>query len=171
MTEVREYDNDRDSLIDETKAKQERLEEQQSAMLEAVADGDDFEVESYEWVSLGNVDLKVKAWFPGETLEEIAGFASGEMDIQNAEKGIDANISALTSMTEIISGDESQFDTTPEIRSFWKSGFGKWGDQFLAQAVETVITPAKENSDTEDVVDSFRGEKRPTDRGASEWRS
>ena len=168
---VREYENDRESLLRETKRKERKLETQQRQMLDAVAEGEDFDVETFEWVELGNVEIKVKAWFPGETLDQMSQFATADPETVNPQESIQANINALVEMTETITGKGETFDTKTEIRTFWENAFSKWGDQFLAKAVKTVVTPAKENSDTEDVVDSFRSEKRPSDRGASEWRS
>lgn len=152
-----DYEERKERLIEDAKSTRQELEQEQSAMLEAVAEGEDFEIESYEWVELGGVQLQVKAWFPGDTLEEIAGMAevAETRDPSAARAGIRTNINALTEMTEVIEGGDRRFQSDERIRMFWNNYFEKWGDQGLEKAVETVIEPAEENSDREDTMKSF----------------
>ena len=151
---------DREALIEDAKETRSQLEAEQNEMLEAVASGEEFDVENYEWVELGGVDLQVKAWFPGDTLEEIAGMAEAAQANNPSAAGpaIRTNINALTNMTEVIEGGNQRFTSEERIRQFWNNYFEKWGDQGLGQAVETVITPAEENTDKEDAMRSFPGE-------------
>lgn len=152
------YDERRQRLIESAREERQRHEAQQEAMLEAVAEGENFDIESHTWVSLGEADLHVKEWFPGDTVDQLA---QADMDPNDAT-GADANraiggvLEAFVTMTDAIEAGDQRVESKPQIRSFWRSYFERWGDQGLAEAFDVVLTPAIENSEGEEAVESFR---------------
>lgn len=157
-------------LLEQAAQSKARNESRHNDMLEAVAEGEDWNVEDYEWVSLGGLELKVKTWIPGDVMDRMGGLA--EMaESENpavARDAIRANVESLTTQTEVIQSDGATFETNADIRQFWQSFVDKWGDQGLERALEAVLEPIEEERDRkEDAIESFRANKRsPSDRGA-----
>lgn len=153
-----EYEDRRDSLIQDAKESRAEAEAKQNEMLEAVAAGEEFEIEDYEWVSLGNVDLKVRTWLDGDTLEDFAALEE-EMsrgDTPVAKRALEAEMNVLVTQTEVIEAGANRMETEADIREFWRRYVSKWGDKGLEQASEVIQEPLDlENEKEGEVAQSF----------------
>lgn len=162
-------------LIEKTKQAREEHAKQHNEMLEAVAEGEDWNVEDYEWVSLGGVELKVKTWMPGDVEEDLGTLmemADNEEAAALANSGR-VTVEALTEQTEVVSGKEMTQETKSEVRQFWINYWQRWGSQGLEKAIEAVTEPIEDARETkQDAHQSFRADqKRPSNREPSDWRS
>lgn len=154
-----DYQSKREELIEKVGEKRQEDEQAHQALLNAVSEGEEFEVENYEWVQLGNVDVKVKTWFPGDVIDKISSFSAEEINPSEAQSAIHSTVDALGQMTEMVESGDVRVNNESGIRSFYKQYYDKWGDQGLEMAVKTILEPAQDNSDKSDVMDSFRSEK------------
>jgi len=137
----------KDELLNATKEHFGEKRAKQNEALEAIAnDGD---LEKYETVELGDLELEVKAWTPGsveETIERAQNIAERGDDVE-ISRSIETMLTALDEMTP-----NDTYD-----RSFWKQFHEKWGQAGMVMAVETVMQPAMdEMEDLQDGVKSFR---------------
>lgn len=167
-----EYLERREQLREQTVAFRQEKEQQHNALLEAVAEGEEFETHTYEWVTIGNVDIEVKTWYPGNVIDAFTDIAEGlnvtsaeqaqnpeglmqDIDIAQLSPTIREIIGVLTEMTNRIRGNGEVVDDTEAIESFWRGFYGQHGDRALDVAAEKVLGPAEENTDREDVIESF----------------
>lgn len=150
-----EYEAQRREILEDAAETKQEYDKRHSEMLDAVQSGEDFQIEDYEWVNLGDLPIKVKTWFPGDTLDELMELE----EAGSAQQGIKTTIAAFTKLTEKI-GKESPATSREEIESFWMVYYEEWGDQGLKEAVTVVAGPAIDNSDEKKVAKSFRGSER-----------
>ena len=145
-----EYQQKREELIADAKETKHELEAKQSEMLAAVASGDEgIDVEDYETVQVGEVEVTAKAYMPGESLSTIkrAQRLAKRDNLEAALDSISTMTDAMTVVTERL--EHSQSDTVMEdkevIREFWKGMFSEWGVEGFQQAAEKVLEPASED--------------------------
>ena len=150
MTEL-DYEEKRKELIGKVKDHKKEAEAEQQAALEAIAQGGD--LERYATVELGELEIEVKAWIPGEVEETI------QQAQAIAESGDEADISK--SMETMITALEEMTVSDTFNRHFWRQYYSKWGSAGMVVGVETILTPAMEEiEDMEDGIKSFRPETR-----------
>jgi hypothetical protein len=117
------------------------------AALAEIAAGED--LERYETVQLGDLDIDVKAWLPGEverTVQHAQAVAQSE-DAERVRESMETMLSALESMTK---SDDYNMD-------FWRLYYERYGPEALLIAVETIMQPASESLEqTKEAVDGFR---------------
>lgn len=158
---TQEYDEKRQELIKDAKQTKEELEAKQAEALKEIETGQ--ELERYETVQLGNLDLEVKAWIPGGMVEDInhANNLAQRNDPQAMMDSINTMLSVLEDMTT---------DPTYSM-AFWRQHFQKWGPEGLQSAVETVLEPAQDRmEDKQDALDGFRPNvegKKPSTRNGT----
>lgn len=151
-----EYEQRRKELIEEAQETKQQYDEQHAELLDAVESGEEFQVEDYEWVNLGELEIKVKTWFPGDTLDKLTSLEEGDA---TAQESINATIEAFTKLTEQIRKDDPVTDREG-IESFWLVYYDKWGSQGLFEAMDVIASPAIDNSNEKQVRESFRGSER-----------
>lgn len=152
-----EYRERQRELIEETREAKQELEAQQQAALEAISEGGD--IEEYATVKLGELDVDVLAWLPGEVEDTVlkAQSLADSDDPDAIRKSKDTLISALTDMT--VREDLN--------RKFWQSYHAKYGLQGLMVAADTVFEPAMQNvEERKDAVDGFRPDGQSAQPGA-----
>jgi len=137
-------------LKERAKDTKQELDKRQEEALQKISQGEDFE--KYETVSLGELEVEVKAWLPGDT-EEIVTRASELAEQENpgaVRESMESMLVALDEMT-----------TNPDFgRSFWQKYYSEYGPEGLIVAVETILGPAIESAqDREESVKSFRQDK------------
>lgn len=143
-----EYEARAEELKRQAKDEYESISEKQQAALKEIAEGES--LESYETVALGNLDIEVKAWFPGETMDavEAAQTAANTEDMAQIRRSIDTMLAALDEMTR---------DSTYDMR-FWRQYYQSYGPEGLMVAMQRVLGPATENMDEKgDAAAGFRG--------------
>jgi Spy/CpxP family protein refolding chaperone len=127
-----EYQQRRQELIEDAKEERRELEDKQTEALAEIAKGE--EIESYQTVSLGELELEVKGWSPGdttETVEQAMRMAESE-DPEDMKQSMETMLSALVDMTV-----SDTYDMT-----FWRAYYEKYGPQGMQPAVETILGPA-----------------------------
>jgi len=138
-------------LIQSAKQSKQEREAQQNEALQAIAEGGN--LEKYETVELGDLDLEVKAWLPGdttETVQEAQRLADTE-DIQQIKRSMRTFLSALADMT---------VDDTYDLQ-FWRKYYQRYGPEGMIVAVETVLEPASESLDEQkEGAKSFRSDEQ-----------
>ena len=111
-------------------------------------------------MQLGSVDVKVKAWMPGESLNAIerAQRLSERENMQDAIEGIETLKTGMTAVTvELQLGEDITITESEDIRGFWDGFVDKWGVPGLQEAAETVLKPATDDmEDKADAADGFR---------------
>lgn len=143
-------------LYEKTANKRQEDSKRHNELLDAVAEGEEFDVEKYEWVELGGVELKVKAWFPGGTIDKLTALGDEPESGKEASNKIHGALDALIEMTEAIRHGDTTISAGGQIRGFYLDYYERWGDQGLMKAAEAVISPAESNADREEVMQSFR---------------
>lgn len=143
-------------------ASEQKYQEQQAqhaAMLEAVAQGENgISVEKYEWVELGNVDAKVKAWMPGEAMDSItkASRLSQRESLHDATESFHTMVEGMTQVTEVLKYQSVETTDQKEIREFWVGMYDEWGVNGFQEAAGIVLEPAtNDREEKEAAVDSF----------------
>lgn len=137
----------KEELLEDTKEHFGEKKAKQNEALEAIAQGGEFE--SYDTVTLGELELEVKAWIPGnveETIERAQNMAErgDEMELQ---RSMETMITALDSMTV----------NETYGRDFWKQFHQEYGQIGMITATETILEPATEEmEELQEGVESFR---------------
>lgn len=144
-----EYEQRREELIkDAAETKRETDQKQQDA-LKAIAQGE--QLEDYETVYLGDLELEVKAWLPGDVADTVEQAQSLADDGEKAEikESMETMLSALSQMT---------VDETYNM-TFWRKFYSNYGPEGIVLAVETVMEPAGEGlQDRKEGIQSFRSD-------------
>jgi hypothetical protein len=158
-----DYEQKATELMEKAAEHREAAEQEQQEMLDAVAEGEDWNVEETEWVELGNVDLEVKTWIGGEVIEDVAQLEEmqGMDDPRAARKGLETNIRMLTEQTETVKHGGNVFSNDNTIQQFWQGYVDRFGDKGILRAIDAVTEPIEtEEQRKQDVVESFPAKKR-----------
>lgn len=142
-----EFEEKQQELLADARESKQELEAKQNEALEAIAEGEDFE--EYEVVSLGGLELEVKAWMPGDTTDTVqhAMELAESEDIQNIKRSMSSLLEALDDMT--VSEDYNM--------TFWREYYKQYGPTGMITAAETILKPAIDSmEDKQDGVDGFR---------------
>jgi len=160
MTETN-WDNPED-IKQKAREQKSQREASQAALLDAVAEGEDsIAVENYEWVSVGQVDVKAKAWMPGESLEAIeqAQRLAKRENLSDTMDSIHTVIEGVTAVSERLEHQEEDiaFENKEDIRKFWKGMLNKWGIEGFQKSAQVVLKPATDDMEAKaDAADGFR---------------
>jgi hypothetical protein len=142
-----EFERQQRELIEETRQEKQQLEQKQNEALQAIAEGE--ELEEFETVSLGELELRVKGWIPGDTtdtVQEAMQLAESE-DMEHVRQSMSVMLEALDDMTA-----DSDFDMR-----FWREYYTRYGPSGMITAVETILEPAVQNMEQKkEGVDGFR---------------
>lgn len=142
-----EYEAKREELIGEAKETKEELDRKQNEALEAIKEGG--ELEKFETVTLGELEMEVKAWLPGNvqsTVEKAKKLGDSE-DLSKINESMETMLSALAEMT------------TSDIydMGFWRQYHDEYGPTGLILAIETILGPAMDEMEKQkEGVDTFR---------------
>lgn len=155
-----EYDAKRQELINDAKETKERIERKQNEALAEIAKGED--LEQYETISLGNLEMEVKAWVPGDATNSISQAAqlAQSGNIADIQDSMEQFLPALDELT--VSNDYSM--------GFWREYYNRYGPQGMLIAVEKVCGPAFEELEEikgrevdEERVDAANGFRQDSD--------
>lgn len=142
-----EYEERAQRLKQDAAETKQELEQKQEAALKEIESGET--LESYETATLGDLEMEVKAWFPGSLFDDVQ-HAQQLAQSENPEKvfeSIDTMIQVLDNMTVS--------DTYNE--GFWREYFQKWGPEALGRAMQAILEPAQEEQEAKmDSLDGFR---------------
>jgi len=142
-----ERESFRENLLEDTREAYKQHEAEQSDALDAIASGSD--LEEYETVVLGELELEVKAWLPGSVEDTVlkAQDAAESDDPKEVKESLETMISALAEMS-----------TSDVYNShFWRKYYDEYGAVGLILAVETLLEPASDKlEERQDAVDGFR---------------
>lgn len=142
-----DVDAKRDELISKAQEKKQELDEKQNEALAAIAEGG--ELEDYETVTLGELEIEVKAWLPGSVEETVtkANRLGQQEDMGKIRESMETMLSALDEMTRA-----DEYDM-----AFWRKYYAEWGPEGLILAIETILDPAMEGvEERSEGVESFR---------------
>jgi DNA-binding protein YbaB len=150
-TENQDYDELKEQVISDAKETKQEVDQKQQEALNAISQGG--QLEDYETVFLGDLEIEVKAWLPGD-VEQTVTEAKTVADSDNAQEvrqSMETMLHALAEMT---------VDETYSV-GFWKKYYAEYGPEGLILAVETIMEPAKEGIENrKDGVESFRPEHK-----------
>jgi hypothetical protein len=145
-----EQESFRENLLEDTREAYKQHEAEQSDALDAIASGSD--LEEYETVELGELELEVKAWLPGSVEDTVlkAQDAAESDDPKEVKESLETMISALAEMS-----------TSDVYNShFWRKYYDEYGAVGLILATETLLEPASDKlEERQDAVDGFRPER------------
>lgn len=158
-----------DGMTDEEAERRERLkqqaaearqekEQEHQALMQAVAEGEELGADETAWVELGGADIEVRTVIPGRVTElfERAEQTEDAETVAEANDGVAQFIKALTEMTVTVEANGVTWDDTADVRAFYRGLYDEYGAQGLLRASDRVLTPAEENTVTEDAIDGFR---------------
>ncbi len=137
-------------MVEEARQTKQELEAKQREALEEIQQGES--LERYATVTMGNLDLEVKAWLPGEVEDTVlqAQQLGESKDPAQIKRSMETMLSALSEMTT----------SDTYNMGFWRAYYHKWGAEGMIQAVETVLEPASEHLEAkQDSLQSFRKEQ------------
>lgn len=156
-----EYEDRRRELITDAAQTKQELEAKQNEALEEIAEGE--QLERYETISLGNLELEVKGWLPGG-VEDKATRAMELAESEDPAKFKESKETMLPALAEMTAGE--QYDV-----GFWQEYANRYGQEGVLIAVQKVMAPAQENlEDRQEALDGFRtGTEgaRPRTRGGN----
>jgi len=144
-------------LIQEAEHAKRQHEQEKGELLEAVKNEEEFTHESYEWVELGDVELKVKSWIPGDSMDAINNFAQADQSGQIPD--FSELIEAAKELTEVVRTADVTWETQALIDDFWDSYYAEHGSNVIYAAAERVYKPALENMEQR-APQSFQGDTR-----------
>jgi hypothetical protein len=142
-----EYEQRRQELIEEAKADKKELDDAQNEALAAIASEDG--LEDYATVELGELEMKVRAWLPGDVEDTVlqAQQLGDSEDPAQIKRSMETMLSALAEMT--VSDDYDM--------AFWREFHDRYGANGLIMAVNTILEPANQAmEERRDGVDGFR---------------
>lgn len=119
----------------------------QEAALNQIAAGG--QLERYETVQLGDLEIEVKGWLPGDVEQTVrkAEQIAQDGDHKAAVESIETFLSALAEMTR-----NEDFDL-----GFWRDFYERWGPEGVLLAAEKVFEPAVDSmEDKQEAIDGFR---------------
>lgn len=143
-------------LLQETEAAKRQHEQEQAELLEAVKNDKELEHDSYEWVELGDAEIKVKSWLPGSVVNTLEQYAEAEQE--GSVPPVSDIVGAAITQTEVIRSGDVSWSTDTQIQAFWESYYAEHGDTVLEVAVERILNPALDKRQGR-VPDGFR--KKP----------
>jgi hypothetical protein len=142
-----EYEQRRQELIEEAKADKNELDDAQNEALAAIAS--EGGLEDYATVELGELEIEVKAWLPGDVEDTVlqAQQLGDSEDPAQIKRSMETMLSALAKMT--VADDYDM--------AFWREFHERYGANGLIMAVDTVLGPANGNMEArKEGVDGFR---------------
>lgn len=145
-----EYEERRQELIEEAKADKKELDDAQNEALAAIASEEG--LEDYATVELGELEIEVKAWLPGDVEDTVlqAQQLGDSEDPAQIKRSMETMLSALAEMT--VADDYDM--------RFWREFHDRYGANGLVLAVERVLEPAQENTQRrKEGVEGFRTDK------------
>jgi len=160
------YDERKKQLKEWAKEHKQRKEIDHSEMLSAIESGDEaLNVESYEEVTIGEVQATVKAWMPGDAIDAVeqASRLSQREQLQDTLESVHTMLEALTVITEELDHLESEevYTDKEKIRDFYKHYWKTYGVEGLQAISDTMLDPATETHQRErDSMNGFRTDKQ-----------
>lgn len=142
-----EYEQRRQELIEEAKADKKELDDAQNEALAAIASEEG--LEDYATVELGELEMEVRAWLPGDVEDTVlqAQQLGDSEDPAQIKRSMETMLSALAEMT--VSDDYDM--------KFWREFHERYGANGLIMAVQTILSPANEKMEQHrEGVDGFR---------------
>jgi len=127
-----ELEQRKQELIEDAKDSYEGEKAKQNEALAEIKKGED--LEQYTNVTLGELELEVKCWLPGDTtgtVQRAVQLAESE-DMAKIQESMETMLVALDEMTT-----NDLYD-----RGFWESYYNEWGPTALIPAVMTILGPA-----------------------------
>lgn len=145
----------REELISDTEAAKRQAEQEQAELLEALEAEEEFEHRSYEWVEIGDVELKVKTWLPGDVNDTIQAYAEAEQsgDVPDFEPMIEA----AKTQTEVVRTADVSWSTDAKISKFWDMYYSEHGSNVLLTVFDRVFDPAIDGIENK-LPQSFQGQ-------------
>ncbi len=147
-------DAHREQLIADAEEAQADEDAEKAALLEAVKNDEEFTHGQTDWVELGDVELRVKAYFPGDTLDTVRQFSQAEEGSVPDFAGL---IDALISVTEVVRTEGVTWESDEQVSEFWDAYYSEHGTNVLLVATERVFAPAVDNMEAR-TPQSFRGQ-------------
>jgi len=143
-------DKSKEEILQATEEHFDQKEAKQNEALNAIAQGE--ELEQYTTVELGDLELEVKEWVPGDVEQTITRVN------QIAERGDDVVL--MRQMESILTALDEMTENGTYDRSFWRAYYDKYGQSGVLVATETILSPAMEEMEAlEEGVEGFRQDK------------
>lgn len=141
-----EYEERKRALIEDAAETKKELDDKQEDALAQIGGAG---IETFETVELGELEVEVKAWMPGNVTDIVqqARQIANQGGESNIRESMDTMIAALAEMTT-----DSTYN--PE---FWRVFYEQYGPEGIMLAVETVLKPASEGmNERQEALESFR---------------
>lgn len=145
-----EYEEQAERVKRDAAETKQELESKQTEALAKIKQGEDFE--EYETVTLGELEMEVRAWLPGDitdTIQRAQELGESE-DLSEVKESMDTMLHALDEMTT----------SDTYNMGFWQAYYDEYGPEGLMVAVETILEPATEGiEERKRGIESFRTER------------
>jgi hypothetical protein len=148
-------------------AKRQAQQEEQE-FLQALENEEEFEHKTYEWIEIGDVELKVRGWMAGDVIDTVQSYVEAEQEgeIPNFAPMVEA----AKTQTEVVQTADVRWNTDAKIARFWEMYYDEHGSNVLAVAFSRVFDPAIEDMEGK-LPDSFQGRQGLDARHGANGRS
>jgi len=137
-------------------AKRQAQQEEQE-FLQALENEEEFEHKTYEWIKIGDVELKVRGWMAGDVIDTVQTYVEAEQAGEIPDFG--PMVEAAKTQTEVVQTADVRWNTDVKIARFWEMYYDEHGSNVLAVAFSRVFDPAIEDMEGK-LPDSFQGANR-----------
>jgi len=137
-------------------AKRQAQQEEQE-FLQALENEEEFEHKTYEWIEIGDVELKVRGWMAGDVIDTVQSYVEAEQEGEIPD--FSPMVDAAKTQTEVVQTADVRWTTEAKVNRFWEMYYDEHGSNVLAVAFSRVFDPAIEDMEGK-LPDSFQGTNR-----------
>jgi len=137
-------------------AKRQAQQEEQE-FLQALENEEEFEHKTYEWIEIGDVELKVRGWMAGDVIDTVQSYVEAEQEGEIPDFA--PMVDAAKTQTEVVQTADVRWTTEAKVNRFWEMYYNEHGSNVLAVAFSRVFDPAIEDMEGK-LPDSFQGTNR-----------
>jgi len=133
--------------------------ESEQALIEAVSQ--DEEIGQYDVVELGDIEMKIQLWIPGDELEDMNAGMSEE-EITQVFSDVDRFVSLIVKLVEELRypAEEEYYTDDLKIKHFVISFVDTYGTDAMVRLAETVVLPVVEHMEEKSQgLQSFQGQR------------
>ena len=121
-----------DELLNATQEHFSEKRQKQEEALSEIAQGEN--LEKYETIYLGDLEMDVRAWVPGNAMSQIQK-AQNIAEDEDTSRMMESMETMINALAEVAVSDT--YDS-----SFWRAYFNRYGPEGMLVAVEKVLGPA-----------------------------
>jgi hypothetical protein len=139
----------KEQLLQDTQEHFSEKRQKQEEALSEIAQGEN--LEKYETIFLGDLEMDVRAWVPGNAMSQIQK-AQNIAEEEDASRMMESMETMINALAEVAVSET--YDT-----AFWRTYFERYGPEGMLVAVEKVLGPAIDSMEDRAPVENMEGKK------------